>query len=626
VIVVGAGHAGCEAGLAAARLGCRTLVLTLNLDNVALMPCNPSIGGPGKGQLVREIDALGGQMAIATDASAIQMRVLNTGKGAAVRTLRAQCDKRLYQREMRRALASEANLSLRQGLVTALIDDGAGRICGVRLATGIEYGAGAVVLTTGTYLESTVIVGNHRTEAGPSGQLGARGLSDDLRRRGLRLTRFKTGTPPRVSARSVDWERTIEQPGHGRELHFSYLTSGLLPLPERSCFLTYTNERTHAIIARNLDRAPLYTGAIRGVGPRYCPSIEVKVVRFADRLQHQIFLEPEGLDSEEVYVQGLSTSLPEDVQLEMLATIAGLERAEMVRAGYAIEYDCLAPGQLELSLGVRGLPGLFCAGQVNGSSGYEEAAAQGLMAGINAANYVHGTRPLILRRDQAYIGVLIDDLVMKGTDEPYRIMTSRAEFRLLLRHDNADFRLTEIGRRVGLASAERLEKMRERRARVEHEMEWLKETSVAPEEGVNQRLSELGSAALVAGTSLANLCRRPEVSYRDLSAFAPERQWLTGDDAASVEVSLKYGGYIEKEREQVAEFLRQEERLIPEGFRYDLLPGLSAEAREKLMRLRPATVGQAQRIAGVSPADIAVLLVALRTGRYLEAEECLRRG
>lgn len=618
VIVVGAGHAGCEAGLAAARLGCRTLVLTLNLDNVALMPCNPSVGGPGKGQLVREIDALGGQMALVTDATAIQMRVLNTGKGAAVRTLRAQCDKRLYQREMRRVLAAEPNLSLRQGLVTALLDDGE-RICGVRLATGIEYGAGAVVLTTGTYLESEVVVGEYRAEAGPSGQLGARGLSADLRRRGLRLTRFKTGTPPRVSARSVDWERTIEQPGHGRELHFSFLTEGLLPLPQRSCFLTYTNERTHAIIERNLARAPLYTGAIRGVGPRYCPSIEVKVVRFADRLQHQIFLEPEGLDSEEIYVQGLSTSLPEDVQLEMLATIPGLERAEMVRAGYAIEYDCLAPGQLELSLGVRGLPGLFCAGQVNGSSGYEEAAAQGLVAGINAANYVRGAPPLVLRRDQAYIGVLIDDLVMKGTEEPYRIMTSRAEFRLLLRHDNADFRLTEIGRRVGLASAERLERMRERRARIEREMARLKATVVAPEEGVNRRLSELGSAPLATGTTLASLCRRPEISYRDLAEFDPEGPGLTGDDAASVEIGLKYEGYIEKERDQVAEFLKQEEKTIPVGFRYDLLPGLSAEAREKLMRLRPATIGQAQRIAGVSPADVAVLLVALRTGRYLEA-------
>ncbi|MGE5560522.1 MAG: tRNA uridine-5-carboxymethylaminomethyl(34) synthesis enzyme MnmG [Chloroflexota bacterium] len=617
VVVVGAGHAGCEAGLAAARLGCRTLVLTLNLDNVALMACNPSVGGPGKGQLVREIDALGGQMGLTTDASAIQMRVLNTGKGAAVRTLRAQVDKRRYEREMRRTLVSQPNLSLRQGLVTSLLADGE-RIAGVRLATGTEYGAGAVILTTGTYLASETVVGGHRQQAGPSGQLGAFGLSADLQRRGLKLSRFKTGTPPRVAARSVDWERTEEQAGHGNQLAFSFMTNGPLPLPQRSCYLTYTNRRTHAIIEANLDRSPLYSGDIKGVGPRYCPSIEVKVVRFSDRDQHQIFLEPEGLDSDEIYVQGLSTSLPEDVQLAMLATIPGLERAEMVRPGYAIEYDCLAPGQLELSLAVRGLKGLYCAGQVNGSSGYEEAAAQGLMAGVNAVNYLRGRPPLVLRRDQAYIGVLIDDLVIKGTDEPYRIMTSRAEFRLLLRHDNADFRLTGVGREIGLASEERYRVMEARRARVEAELARLRKTVVAPGEAVNRRLVELGSAALETGTTLANLCRRPEVSYDDIAAFDPDWPGLGADDRASVEIGLKYEGYIAKELDQVAEFVRQEERLIPPGFRYSELVGLSAEAAEKLARLRPATIGQAQRISGVSPADIAVLLVALKTGRFTE--------
>lgn len=617
MIVVGAGHAGCEAGLAAARLGCRTLMLTLNLDNVALMPCNPSVGGPGKGQLVREIDALGGQMGLVTDAAAIQMRILNTGKGAAVRTLRAQCDKRVYQETMRRTLVGEDDLSLRQGLVTGLLVEG-GQVRGVRLATGVEYGAGAVVLTTGTYLESETVVGEHRVAAGPSGQLGATGLSENLLGLGLRLARFKTGTPPRVSVRSIDWSRTSEQPGDGRDLHFSFMSDGPLPLPQRSCFLTYTNRETTALIERNLDRSPLYSGDIRGVGPRYCPSIEVKVVRFAGREQHQVFLEPEGLDSTEVYVQGLSTSLPEDVQLAMLATVPGLEHAEMVRPGYAIEYDCLAPGQLELSLAARGLGGLFCAGQVNGSSGYEEAAAQGLLAGINAAASVQGRQELVLRRDQAYIGVLIDDLVMKGTDEPYRIMTSRAEFRLLLRHDNADIRLTGIGRQWGLATVEREARMEARRQRVADEMERLRSTVVAPGEAVNGRLAELGSRPLETGATLASLCRRPEVSYRDLAVFDGAWPGLAADDGASVEIGLKYEGYIAKETDQVAEFLAQEEKAIPAQFRYEMLPGLSVEAREKLLRLRPATVGQAQRISGVSPADLAVLLVALKTGRYSE--------
>jgi tRNA uridine 5-carboxymethylaminomethyl modification enzyme len=518
---------------------------------------------------------------------------------------------------MRRTVMHEPLLTVRQGMVTGLLWDGQ-RCVGVRLATGLEFAAGAVVLTTGTYLESTVIVGDHSRSAGPNGMLSATGLSGDLADHGVRFVRFKTGTPPRISARSIDWDRTDEQPGHGVDLHFSYLTDEPLRLPQRSCFLTHTTPATHGLIMDNLDRAPLYTGAITGVGPRYCPSIETKVVRFADRDSHQIFLEPEGLQSDEIYVQGLSTSLPEDIQLGMLATIPGLERAEMVRPGYAIEYDCLAAGQLDLSLGLRGLSGVFSAGQVNGSSGYEEAAAQGLVAGINAVRSLRGEPALVLRRDQAYIGVLIDDLVMKGTDEPYRVMTSRAEFRLLLRHDNADFRLTAIGADLGLATAARLERAEARRALVTAEVERLERTVVAPSARINAALTVQGSAPIASGATLASLCRRPELSYAGLAPLDPERPEIGADDALSVEIDVKYSGYIAKEQDQVALFLQQEERLIPQGFRYEDLLGLSAEGREKLSRLRPATIGQAQRIGGVSPADIAVLVIALKTGRYTE--------
>jgi tRNA uridine 5-carboxymethylaminomethyl modification enzyme len=518
---------------------------------------------------------------------------------------------------MRRTVMREPLLTVRQGMVTGLLWDGQ-RCAGVRLATGLQFSARAVVLTTGTYLESTVIVGDHSRSSGPNGMLPATGLSGDLADHGVRCVRFKTGTPPRISARSIDWDRTNEQPGHGVDLHFSYLTGEPLRLPQRSCFLTHTTPATHALIMDNLDRAPLYTGAITGVGPRYCPSIETKVVRFADRDSHQIFLEPEGLQSDEIYVQGLSTSLPEDVQLGMLATIPGLERAEMVRPGYAIEYDCLAAGQLDLSLGLRGLSGVFSAGQVNGSSGYEEAAAQGLVAGINAVRSLRGEPTFVLRRDQAYIGVLIDDLVMKGTDEPYRVMTSRAEFRLLLRHDNADFRLTAIGAELGLATAARLERAEARRAMVTAEVERLERTVVAPSAAANERLTMQDSAPIVSGVTLASLCRRPELSYARLAPLDPERTEIGADDALSVEIDVKYSGYIAKEQDQVALFLQQEERLIPQGFRYNDLLGLSAEGREKLSRLRPATIGQAQRISGVSPADIAVLVIALKTGRYTE--------
>ena len=615
VIVVGAGHAGCEAGLAAARMGCRTLVLATNLETVALMACNPSVGGPAKAHLVREIDALGGEMALNTDASALQMRMLNTGKGAAVQALRAQCDKRAYQRRMRLVLERQAGLDLRQGMAAEILLE-EGRVRGVATHTGVEYGARTVVLATGTYLEGRTITGNHQLASGPAGQVAAQGLSAALARAGIRWRRFKTGTPPRIDGSTVDYSRLVEQPGDVEPEPFSFLTRPRLRR-QLSCWLTYTTARSHELIRQNLYRAPLYTGEIVGVGPRYCPSIEDKVVRFAEKGRHQIFLEPEGRDTREMYVAGLSTSLPEEVQWEVLRSIPGLERAEMMRPGYAIEYDCLDPLQLQASLEVRGIRGLFAAGQVNGTSGYEEAAGQGLLAGINAALQVRRRPPLVLTRDRAYLGVLVDDLVTKGTEEPYRLLTARAEYRLLLRQGNADLRLTELGRAVGLVDDARYAAFLERRESIRRERERLERTMVPVSEGVNEVLGRVGASPLSAPASAAALLRRPQVSYRDLVDLGAGVRGLGLSVEREVEAAVKYAGYIARQEGQVARALRLEGMKIPGDVDYGAIRALSSEARQKLSAARPENLGQAMRMSGVSPADLSVLVV------YLEAR---RRG
>ncbi|EAC2547272.1 TPA: tRNA uridine-5-carboxymethylaminomethyl(34) synthesis enzyme MnmG [Listeria monocytogenes] len=613
VIVVGAGHAGVEAGLASGRMGAKTLMLTINLDMVAFMPCNPSVGGPAKGVVVREIDALGGEMGRNTDKTYIQMRMLNTGKGPAVRALRAQADKWDYQHEMKHTIEKEENITLRQGLVDRLvIEDG---VCkGVITNSGAIYYAKTVVITTGTFSRGEIIVGELRYSSGPNNQQPSVKLSEHLEELGFELRRFKTGTPPRVKSSTIDYAKTEEQPGDDHPRAFSFDTVEML-LDQLPCWLTYTNETTHEIIQANLHRSPMFTATKKGTGARYCPSIEDKIVRFSDKPRHQIFLEPEGKNTEEVYVQGLSTSLPEEVQREMLRTIPGLENVEMMRVGYAIEYDAVMPDQLWPSLETKLVEGLFTAGQINGTSGYEEAAGQGLMAGINAARKVFEKEPVILGRDQAYIGVLIDDLVTKGTEEPYRLLTSRAEYRLLLRHDNADLRLTEIGHEIGLISDERYERFLAKQSAIEAEKERLQKTRIKPTAEVQAMLKEIGSGELKDGILAADLLRRPEITYDKIAQIVSRETFVTDEIAEQVEIQIKYEGYIQKSNLQVEKMKRMEDKKIPENIDYDAISGLATEALEKLKKIEPLSIAQASRISGVNPADISILLVYIEQGK-----------
>ncbi|EIS4900478.1 tRNA uridine-5-carboxymethylaminomethyl(34) synthesis enzyme MnmG [Listeria innocua] len=613
VIVVGAGHAGVEAGLASGRMGAKTLMLTINLDMVAFMPCNPSVGGPAKGVVVREIDALGGEMGRNTDKTYIQMRMLNTGKGPAVRALRAQADKWDYQHEMKHTIEKEENITLRQGLVDRLvIEDG---VCkGVITNSGAIYYAKTVVITTGTFSRGEIIVGELRYSSGPNNQQPSVKLSEHLEELGFELRRFKTGTPPRVKSSTIDYSKTEEQPGDDHPRAFSFDTVEML-LDQLPCWLTYTNETTHEIIQANLHRSPMFTATKKGTGARYCPSIEDKIVRFSDKPRHQIFLEPEGKNTEEVYVQGLSTSLPEEVQREMLRTIPGLENVEMMRVGYAIEYDAVMPDQLWPSLETKLVEGLFTAGQINGTSGYEEAAGQGLMAGINAARKVFEKEPVILGRDQAYIGVLIDDLVTKGTEEPYRLLTSRAEYRLLLRHDNADLRLTEIGHEIGLISDERYERFLAKQSAIEAEKERLQKTRIKPTAEVQAMLKEIGSGELKDGILAADLLRRPEITYDKIAQIVSRETIVTDEIAEQVEIQIKYEGYIQKSNLQVEKMKRMEDKKIPENIDYDAISGLATEALEKLKKIEPLSIAQASRISGVNPADISILLVYIEQGK-----------
>lgn len=612
IIVIGAGHAGVEASLAASRMGCKVLLATINIEMLAFLPCNPSIGGSAKGIVVREVDALGGEMAKNIDKSYIQMKMLNTGKGPAVRALRAQADKELYSKEMRRTVENQENLTLRQTMIDEiLVEDG--KVIGVRTATHQEYGAKAVIVTTGTALRGEIIIGDLKYSSGPNHSLASINLADNLKNLGLEIGRFKTGTPPRVKASSINYEETEIQPGDENPNHFSYNSRDEDYLKDQiPCWLTYTNSQSHEIINSNLHRAPMFTGVVKGVGPRYCPSIEDKIVRFADKERHQLFLEPEGRNTEEVYVQGLSTSLPEDVQRDLVHSIKGLENAEMMRTGYAIEYDMVLPHQLRATLETKKISGLFTAGQTNGTSGYEEAAGQGIVAGINAALKIQGKPELILKRSDGYIGVMIDDLVTKGTVEPYRLLTSRAEYRLILRHDNADMRLTEIGREVGLVDDERWARFETKKYQFENEMKRLDSIKLKPVKETNEKVAALGFKPLTDAVTAKEFLRRPEVSYQDVVNFiGPATEELDDKIIELIETEIKYEGYISKALDQVEKMKRMEEKRIPANIDWDDIDSIATEARQKFKLINPETIGQASRISGVNPADISILMVYL---------------